>query len=145
MTIINNVLTDVMQDDISDRYCFIIPEFVVEIDDNAFCNCSRLEKIIIPENVEVINDDAFKGCKNLKYVENRSDASVTGLDEDVTLIYKKDTLDYALFILNNTINQIKVLICDDDSDETIKNIVIPLDRLNFELEELNSIYNELVL
>lgn len=145
MTIINNVLTDVTQNDISDRYHFIVPEFVTEIADNAFRNCFRLEKIIIPENVEVINGDAFKGCKKLKYVENRSDVSITGLDEDVILIYKKDTLDYALSILNNTINQIKVLICDDDSDETIGNIVIPLDRLNFELEELNSIYNELLL
>ncbi len=45
-----------------------IPTFIEEIDENAFCGCQSLERIVIPEGVIKIGYGAFSGCTNLKEV-----------------------------------------------------------------------------
>lgn len=45
-----------------------IPSSVVEIDFNAFADCTGLTDIRIPQSVAVINNFAFNGCKNLRRV-----------------------------------------------------------------------------
>ena len=46
----------------------IIPESVVEIESEAFYNCSDLTSITIPEDVTEIGNNAFNGCTSLKEV-----------------------------------------------------------------------------
>ena len=48
---------------------FIIPKTVINIDSQAFYNCSLLEAIIIPEGVTSIGDSAFRGCSLLKKID----------------------------------------------------------------------------
>jgi hypothetical protein len=45
-----------------------IPAFIEEIDEDAFCGCQSLERIVIPEGVKKIRYGAFSGCTNLKEV-----------------------------------------------------------------------------
>lgn len=45
-----------------------IPAFIEEIDEDAFCGCQSLERIVIPEGVKKICYGAFSGCTNLKEV-----------------------------------------------------------------------------
>lgn len=45
-----------------------IPAFVEEIEEDAFCGCQSLERIVIPEGVKKIGFGAFSGCTNLKEV-----------------------------------------------------------------------------
>ena len=47
---------------------FVIPADVQIIDNNAFINCTSLEKIYIPTSVKEIRDNAFYGCTNLKNI-----------------------------------------------------------------------------
>ena len=50
--------------------------YVASIEENAFNNCSNLNKIYIPKNVTEIEKGAFAGCANLTTVEysgNQSD------------------------------------------------------------------------
>ena len=46
----------------------IIPDNVTEIDDNAFIECSSLEKIIIPKGVTRVGGCAFVNCGSLQQV-----------------------------------------------------------------------------
>lgn len=45
-----------------------IPAGIVEIGENAFLNCTGLERLIIPEGVRIIGHGAFQGCTNLTSV-----------------------------------------------------------------------------
>ncbi|MDE7454474.1 MAG: leucine-rich repeat protein [Clostridia bacterium] len=49
--------------------CVNIPESVVEIDKEAFCNNADLVKVIIPPSVKKIGIRAFFGCERLKKIE----------------------------------------------------------------------------
>ena len=55
----------------------IIPETVVQIGNEAFRDCERLEEIAIPDSVRKMGTHMFTGCKNLKSVtlsQNQSGA-----------------------------------------------------------------------
>lgn len=45
-----------------------IPQGVVEIAEEAFCDCKEIIEFSIPESVKVIGKNAFKGCTALKEV-----------------------------------------------------------------------------
>ncbi|MBQ4284344.1 MAG: leucine-rich repeat domain-containing protein [Lachnospira sp.] len=45
-----------------------LPEGVVEIGNNAFENCERLEEVICPKSLKKIGEEAFADCINLKKV-----------------------------------------------------------------------------
>ena len=53
----------------TDYEVVIIPDTVIEIDNNAFRNCRKLKTVIIPEGVKRIGRHAFWGCENLENVE----------------------------------------------------------------------------
>ena len=46
----------------------IIPEGTTKIDDNAFCGCADLSRVVIPNSVKKIGEGAFASCTNLKSV-----------------------------------------------------------------------------
>ena len=46
----------------------VVPGYVKEIGDWAFCGCSSLCKVIIPDSVTEIGDEAFSDCKALREV-----------------------------------------------------------------------------
>ena len=52
---------------------------VVEIEENGFRNCERLERITIPNSITSIGSMAFEGCQKLKNVEIRD--GVTSIDQ----------------------------------------------------------------
>ena len=45
-----------------------IPDYVVNIANGAFKNCSELKNIVIPESVKVIGDEAFYWCINVENI-----------------------------------------------------------------------------
>ena len=46
----------------------VIPDSVKEIDQEAFCDCSKLKKIEMPNGIIKINSCLFKGCSSLETV-----------------------------------------------------------------------------
>ena len=44
----------------------VIPESITYLDDNAFYNCTMLEKVVIEGKLEYIGYDAFSGCTAIK-------------------------------------------------------------------------------
>lgn len=46
----------------------LLPDTILNIDDNAFANCEQLISINIPENVTTINSAAFKQCTQVKEI-----------------------------------------------------------------------------
>lgn len=58
---------------------------VVKIAHNAFCDCTRIVKIVIPRTVLYIGKNIFKGCTNLLYIYNCSNCSLEEFDEFNTI------------------------------------------------------------
>ena len=56
---------------------------VVEIEDNAFLNCSSLKEIVIPAHVTSIGDLAFSGCLSLESVTFEENSRLKTLDYGV--------------------------------------------------------------
>jgi len=46
----------------------IIPEGILEIEEEAFANCSHLTKVTLPSTLRKIGRNAFAGCKALEQV-----------------------------------------------------------------------------
>lgn len=46
----------------------IIPDGVVEIDDNSFINCTGPQSLLIPKSVTKIYDGQFRNCKNIESI-----------------------------------------------------------------------------
>ena len=46
----------------------LIPQGIIAIGKEAFCNCRNVECIILPESLKYIGDYAFWGCQNLCYI-----------------------------------------------------------------------------
>ena len=55
-----------------DIQSIVIPDGVVNIDRQAFCDCENLTSITIPESIKTIGADAFKGCDKLEMVYTTS-------------------------------------------------------------------------
>ena len=68
MTIKNNILIKVENNDIPKSGEFIIPDDVKIIGEEVFKNFQELKSIIISGSVKKIESKAFKNCKNLKRV-----------------------------------------------------------------------------
>lgn len=47
----------------------VIPRSVTEIEDNAFLNCKKLEKVIFKGTPKKVSKNAFKGCNKLTEIE----------------------------------------------------------------------------
>ena len=43
----------------------VIPENVINIDEEAFNKCPKLKSVILPDSVKTISEDAFRNCKKL--------------------------------------------------------------------------------
>ena len=74
----------------------VIPEGVVEIQDNAFYGCSSLETVTIPSGVTLLRNCAFCDCPNLRAVYFEGDAPqqanyVFDSTENVTMYYQDGT------------------------------------------------------
>ena len=51
----------------------VIADGIINIGDNAFNNCSNLNRVIIPSSIENMGNEAFKNCENLTiYLENNN-------------------------------------------------------------------------
>lgn len=61
----------------------IIPEGVVEIQQNAFMNCSALEEVVIPTTCKYIRKDAFKNCTSLTTINLFEDMGTGDKDDNV--------------------------------------------------------------
>ena len=46
--------------------CYVVPDTVTRIADNAFEECGSLSGLIIPDNVETIGDHAFVCCDGVQ-------------------------------------------------------------------------------
>ena len=80
----------------------IIPDFVTQIEEWAFSNCTGLTEIIIPDSVITIGNEAFSGCTGL--TEITISGGVTGIGDWVfnectglTKITISDSLEYIGF------------------------------------------------
>lgn len=49
-----------------------IPDTVVTIRNNAFCQNKALMEVVLGRNIKVVGSHTFYGCENLKKVTNRS-------------------------------------------------------------------------
>lgn len=56
----------------------VIPEGIVEIQDNAFYDCSNLKTVTVASSVIVLMNCAFEGCYNLQSIYFEGDAPDTG-------------------------------------------------------------------
>lgn len=43
----------------------VVPDGIVEIGNNAFAKCKKIEKVILPNGLKTISKSAFKDCNNL--------------------------------------------------------------------------------
>ncbi len=41
----------------------VIPDYISELGDNVFSECSSLEEVVIPDKVAKIGKNTFDGCK----------------------------------------------------------------------------------
>lgn len=62
----------------STRESYVLPETVVEIQDNAFNGSKNITSLTIPEGVEVIEDYAFTYCRKLNSIQIPSTVSSLG-------------------------------------------------------------------
>lgn len=53
----------------TDIKSMVIPKGVVEIGENAFSNCDKMEELVLFDGLESIGDFAFSGCVSLKKIE----------------------------------------------------------------------------
>ena len=60
--------------------CYEFQNGITEIEDNRFCNCKDLKKIIVPSSVKKIGNRAFYGCSNLESIEIRGELTELGED-----------------------------------------------------------------
>ena len=68
-------------------------EGITEIEDEAFSNCDKSEKIKIPDSVTSIGECAFYACSSLKEINLTYD--LTSINFDIR---------FRLFFINNKIN-----------------------------------------
>lgn len=61
----NGDVLERVNDEYIENGTYVIPEFVRNIDTNAFWNCQNLVEITIPKTVEHIGLATFENCKNL--------------------------------------------------------------------------------
>ena len=64
----------------------VIPNYITEIEKEAFRNCNSLESVVIPSSVTSIGDYAFKDCNFLRSVVIPS--SVTSIGSEAFYCYK---------------------------------------------------------
>ena len=65
---------------LTDVKSIILPSTCIEIGDNAFNNCSTLEKIVLNEGLIKIGKKAFRNCKKLKEINFPN--SITKIDDE---------------------------------------------------------------
>ena len=46
----------------------VIPDGVITVDNDAFCNCKFLQSVVVPDSIRTIGRGAFRGCTNLSEV-----------------------------------------------------------------------------
>ena len=74
----------------------VIPDGVVEIQDNAFYGCTNLEVVTVPSSVILLRNCAFSDCPKLHAIYFEGNAPqqanyVFDATEDVTIYYQKGT------------------------------------------------------
>ena len=57
---------------------YTIPDYVRQIEDDAFKDCTKLTEVVFPEKLGRIGDDAFSGCTNLKKADISSQVTKIG-------------------------------------------------------------------
>ncbi|WP_418421077.1 leucine-rich repeat domain-containing protein, partial [Butyribacter intestini] len=75
-----------------------LPDGVMQIGNNAFYNCKKLESITIGKNIKEVGSDVFMNCRSLNKIYLRSDISdITGLKQvlsrissEIEVIYIKE-------------------------------------------------------
>ena len=64
-----------------------LPDGVMQIGNNAFYNCKKLESITIGKNIKEVGSDVFMNCRSLNKIYLRSDISdITGLKQVLSRI-----------------------------------------------------------
>lgn len=92
---------------LGDEYCLGVSDVpaydngnkLVYIDDNAYRECSEVEKIILPQTIESIADNAFSDCESLK--EIYIPASVTKMANNIF----SGTKDFTMYVEENSYAQ----------------------------------------
>ena len=47
---------------------FVVPDEVVEVEDDAFAGCIYIEEIVFPEFIDYFGNDVFQSCSSLKHI-----------------------------------------------------------------------------
>jgi len=93
----------------------IIPDTVISIGGNAFCNCTSLENIIIPDSVTNIGVDAFTGTPwlvnntiNGLFIRNNILLDGKGATGDISIPSNVESIAYKAFSNNTGITSITI-------------------------------------
>ena len=72
-----------------------LPDGVMQIGNNAFYNCKKLESITIGKNIKEVGSDVFMNCRSLNKIYLRSDISdITGLKQVLSRISSEIEVTY---------------------------------------------------
>ena len=70
----------------------IIPNGIIQIDDDAFWHCKNLKNIIIPDSVSIISVFAFYGCQKLESITISPNNSIYHCKNNCIIEKKSKTL-----------------------------------------------------
>lgn len=91
----------------------VIPESIINIEENSFKECSSLERVVIGKNVTGVSFSAFSGCTSLKdIVINESNEYYKSIDGN---LYSKDGKEMLIYACGKSAESFTVL----DTVETI--------------------------
>lgn len=94
---------------------------VVEIESNAFLNCTTAESVTIGANVTTINSTAFSGCTNIEKVTWNATNYSSSIG--ITGGFQPSKTKITSFIFGNDVTRIPAYLCYNFSN--LKSVVIP--------------------
>ncbi len=120
----------------------VIPDYVTEIGNGAFQNCTELENIIIPDNIKRIGYYALQYCYKLKYTEYENGYYIGNSNNPYLVLLGTKSTITSFSILNTTkiILDTAFALCDQLSQITIPDNIISIGMNLFEgCESLTSV------